>query len=655
MTAKGEEPPRGVRVAPVHEVERPDEFPVPGAEEVEHALLAVAAEAGALPTEELIARVVQRLGASADDRGVVALVEGIEEALTDEFGPLAWMSGDRTAHVPTLCEGIVLTHVLSDAERESGALQVSFDLAGFVHVVDPTVDGEGVDAISAEPGHLMWIGPEGWLDRFAPDTVLAVRVDRDERIDLEAIREPAPVDPASVAAVRRVYDATTAETRLPVSGQELVLGLLVEDRAACSVLRAPLSALCEAAGLERRGSFVAHDDEVWANARRFGRIARLSLVAEDDRELAVRVLDSLEAFDALATDTADAVDEAQITDVLDRLADIEALALVTDELFGDAEPLEDVGGVAARLIAAARTPSQRATARYLAALAAEAEDDWATAEQHLELALEADPSNLPVLDRVAWYASDRGDAARAVRLWRRCPRSASVAEDLACVEPFVRPTASVVGRNEPCWCGSGRKYKHCHLGSAAPVPLPDRVHWLHRKAIGYVERIGPAARADLLDVIEARMGEDDDLEAVMDDPLVVDLVLTEGGWFDRFLAHRGHLLPEDEALLAAVWMAVERTVYEITAVTPGEGLSVRDLRTGRELQVRERTYSRLAEVGLLVCARAVPDGVTSQFVGAVLPVVPGTEAAVLDLLDDADPLEIAAWAREVSEILEALG
>jgi len=20
-----------------------------------------------------------------------------------------------------------------------------------------------------------------------------------------------------------------------------------------------------------------------------------------------------------------------------------------------------------------------------------------------------------------------------------------------------------IGRNDPCWCGSGRKYKHCHL------------------------------------------------------------------------------------------------------------------------------------------------------------------------------------------------
>jgi hypothetical protein len=20
-----------------------------------------------------------------------------------------------------------------------------------------------------------------------------------------------------------------------------------------------------------------------------------------------------------------------------------------------------------------------------------------------------------------------------------------------------------IGRNDPCWCGSGKKYKHCHL------------------------------------------------------------------------------------------------------------------------------------------------------------------------------------------------
>ncbi len=35
------------------------------------------------------------------------------------------------------------------------------------------------------------------------------------------------------------------------------------------------------------------------------------------------------------------------------------------------------------------------------------------------------------------------------------------------VEPF-RSTAPKIGRNDPCWCGSGKKYKRCHLGKDAP-------------------------------------------------------------------------------------------------------------------------------------------------------------------------------------------
>jgi hypothetical protein len=37
------------------------------------------------------------------------------------------------------------------------------------------------------------------------------------------------------------------------------------------------------------------------------------------------------------------------------------------------------------------------------------------------------------------------------------------------VEPF-RYAAPKIGRNDPCWCGSGKKYKRCHLGKDAPTP-----------------------------------------------------------------------------------------------------------------------------------------------------------------------------------------
>lgn len=33
------------------------------------------------------------------------------------------------------------------------------------------------------------------------------------------------------------------------------------------------------------------------------------------------------------------------------------------------------------------------------------------------------------------------------------------------------PEARTMSRNAPCWCGSGKKYKHCHLEN-------DRAHFL---------------------------------------------------------------------------------------------------------------------------------------------------------------------------------
>jgi preprotein translocase subunit SecA len=34
--------------------------------------------------------------------------------------------------------------------------------------------------------------------------------------------------------------------------------------------------------------------------------------------------------------------------------------------------------------------------------------------------------------------------------------------DLAAPKPKVNSPMESVGRNDPCWCGSGKKYKKCH-------------------------------------------------------------------------------------------------------------------------------------------------------------------------------------------------
>ncbi len=73
--------------------------------------------------------------------------------------------------------------------------------------------------------------------------------------------------------------------------------------------------------------------------------------------------------------------------------------------------------------------------------------------------------------------------------------------------------------------------------------------------------------------------EDDDF-AGMADPLVMDAVLFEGGAFEDFLVVRGALLPDDERALAEQWLLTDRSVFEVEEVHRGEGLTVRDVRTG---------------------------------------------------------------------------
>ncbi|MEO7938530.1 MAG: SEC-C metal-binding domain-containing protein [Burkholderiaceae bacterium] len=43
-------------------------------------------------------------------------------------------------------------------------------------------------------------------------------------------------------------------------------------------------------------------------------------------------------------------------------------------------------------------------------------------------------------------------------------------------EPIRNPRK--VGRNEPCPCGSGKKFKHCHGGPVAEGPSTGK-QWLH--------------------------------------------------------------------------------------------------------------------------------------------------------------------------------
>lgn len=137
----------------------------------------------------------------------------------------------------------------------------------------------------------------------------------------------------------------------------------------------------------------------------------------------------------------------------------------------------------------------------------------------------------------------------------------------------------------------------------------------------------------------------DALGRAVQDGLACDAVLFEGGAFADFLAVRGSLLPEDERLLAGQWLLVERSVHEVVSVRRGEGMTLRDVRTGDVHEVRERGGSRQVKVGELYCARVVPAGETVQIFGGMEPVsvVEQRDDLIALLDDDPDPVELVAF------------
>jgi hypothetical protein len=246
----------------------------------------------------------------------------------------------------------------------------------------------------------------------------------------------------------------------------------------------------------------------------------------------------------------------------------------------------------------------------------------------------------------AHLASDRGDAATAIRL----ARDAGLNED----DDFVRaltemvPTAPAgIGRNDPCYCGSGRKYKQCHLGRQT-LDLDERAGWLYRKALEWIQ--DTPWRLRLLEIATAYSPDDEDDEQVlhlaMSEPFIADLAFSDDGAWDDFVAERGVLLPADEQALAERWATIGRSVFEVTAVHAGSGVDVRDLRAGPDADptsVAERTFSNHATVGDAILARVLPAGTTDQFFGGIIALGPDEQDELVELLDGgASGVEIAA-------------
>ena len=190
---------------------------------------------------------------------------------------------------------------------------------------------------------------------------------------------------------------------------------------------------------------------------------------------------------------------------------------------------------------------------------------------------------------------------------------------------------TAVGRNDPCPCGSGKKYKHCHLkaeqAARAGAHAADPLHELdHRLVDVLAEYASTRFGAEWFRCAEAFADVENALQLAV--PWAVYGYAVQGRTIvDQYLVEHGQRMPE----LDRRWLVAQReswlSVWEVTDVKPEIGISLQDLLTGETVEVRERLASRTAVVRDALLARVVRFDEVSLLCGAHPRPLPPLHAA----------------------------
>jgi hypothetical protein len=617
------------------------------------------------------------------------LVDEVLEAYDETFMPL---SDDRWCYLPALLNGRVFTHRVSSVELEHDLLAVAPDLEPVLMLSDDPAwarltDGSALRVVfpdKAEPlipvevidesGSLAL--PSGTLSRLSLTEGDLVGL-RPTAGGVELVRAEAFVRPEDTSYARdRAVALLETQPDRPQVIETLVHTLLADDQSAFVEPWAPLRELLASWELPTTGGLVGapgFDFRRWRTDQWLARLRRRYELSGDEAlalaaitRMHESVLDVMDAYTAAqeSGDTAE-LDEvfasvpsaaADLTDLgaqRERRSVAATLPFLAEPAVAQAV-LRETGlrggqeaaalGLLAETLEPQAERAARPALRWLRAKAHEELGEADAAEQALRAAEQLDPAWPPTVIDLARLAGDRGDAAAGLALLKRL--EIDMAPVLRQVLEQYRPAPTrMMPRNQPCWCGSGRKFKQCHLRQFDQLPLRKRAGWLYHKAMLHVFGTTWADLANELARLRTAYAETDrEAQQLVDDGLVLDVTLFEGGALADFVETRGTLLPEDEVLLAQQWLLIERSVFEVTAVEPGVSVSLRDIRTGDSAQVQEQTASRELRVGQLICTHLLPVGDDVSMYGGVEPVDLRYRDALVGLLDDEpDPEDLVAF------------
>ena len=553
----------------------------------------------------------------------------------DEIRPGAWMApGDQVVVSERLIEGLWFSHQITEHELVAGWLTVVPDFAPLGAFAGSYATADGGEVRVVHPGGdervphttagAVLLGPDGWLDAGFADGFVLVSIDGSAiTLRWEQREGPAGADGAPVNAVFEALGNGAA-----VSMSDLCLHLVIRAPELFGPTSPPLGDRLRAAGLVATGSMVAREGGAApTEADRAPALPGLKMQSAVAAQHLLRaVLEQRESDD-------DANDDEV---VLAALADGDAVSAVAEQIVGAGlAPADAVTRLLDRVPLTA-FDATRAGVGFLRSRLAEWRGDVGAEETALMASIHMVEQPAALVD-AAWFASDRGDARTALALLREAGVPADDPE-VALLRSFTLAGPHSVGRNEPCWCGSGRKHKHCCLRLNGHG-LETRARWLNAKAVTFLQR--PPQRAAMLSIAVAHAGvaspeqSPDRVIAAACDATVGELSLFDAGIFERFLEQRGRLLPDDELELAQSWAGARHALWH---VLDGR-TALRDERRGIDVKLDAHSAAKLpAGDVVLAVLREGPIALP----GPVLPIPASAVDELSALIDGGSATALAA-------------
>ncbi|MCC7161264.1 MAG: SEC-C domain-containing protein [Anaerolineae bacterium] len=194
------------------------------------------------------------------------------------------------------------------------------------------------------------------------------------------------------------------------------------------------------------------------------------------------------------------------------------------------------------------------------------------------------------------------------------------------MQPAARPN---LGRNDPCWCGSGKKYKNCHRdadqeGESRRRQKDALFDALGRFALQRKYEIAFRQAGKLFFGVDRAPAPSDDPEQLKDfqralDYFIFDSRLAEGTRIIELFADlEGKYLSPLQRKWLDQWQHAVLIPLEVLEVHRGQGVRVRDLLTGEEYEVREQRGSETILRWEIVFMRLMPMDEHYEFGGSGL-------------------------------------